>query len=250
LLLAVAPISLLGQTGQQLFESTCAGCHGLDGKGGEHAPNIVTSSKVRNLPDSALNHIVQDGIPASGMPAFGSVFNPSQIGGLVSYLRILQGTQKPARIFGDAEAGRTLFEEKARCAKCHNINGKGGFLASDLSGYGKTHAPDEVHQQILNHNGDEHRAITRVVTRQGRVYEGLLRNEDNFSIQLQTFNGDFLFVRRIDLTVVEHKELSILLANDGVKLDADNLDNLISYLSRTPGTQSSEKAAAPKTPPK
>jgi mono/diheme cytochrome c family protein len=215
--LATVSSSLLAQTGQQLFESACAGCHGLDGKGGEHAPNIATSSKFHNVSDSALAHIVHDGITVSGMPAFGSIFNSSQINEVVSYLRILQGTQKSARISGDAETVRTLFKEKARCAECHSVNGTGGFLASDLSGYGETHSPDELRQQILNHRG-----ITRVVTRQGKKYEGLLRNEDNFSIQLETFDGDFVFIRRADVAVMEHKKLSIL--------DSNNLDNLISYL--------------------
>jgi cytochrome c oxidase cbb3-type subunit III len=168
------------------------------------------------------------------MPAFGSVFNPSQIDAVASYLRTLQRTRRPARISGDAETGRTLFWGKARCAECHSLNGKGGFLASDLSGYGKTHAPDEVRQQILNHNEDERRVIVRMVTRQGRTYEGLLRNKDNFFLQLQTIDGDFLFIRQSDLAIVEQKDLSALLAKDGMKLDSSNLDNLISYLSRTP----------------
>src|SRR6202040_2272803 len=30
--------------GQQLFATTCAACHGLDGMGGARAPNIVTNS--------------------------------------------------------------------------------------------------------------------------------------------------------------------------------------------------------------
>ena len=216
-LLAVVAFPLPGQTGQQLFESTCAGCHGLDGKGGEHAPNTVTSPEARNLSDSAITHIVHDGIPASGMPAFGSVFKSSQIDAVVSYLRTLQGTQKPNSVSGDAETGRILFEGKARCAECHTINGKGGFLASDLSGYRKIHSPDELRQQILNHEG-----TTRIVTWQGRAYEGVTRNEDNFSIQLQILDGDFLFVKRTDLLTIEHRK--------GMKLDKGNLDSLISYL--------------------
>lgn len=218
-MLAATSCSLQGQTGQQLFESSCAGCHGLDGRGGEHAPNIASSSKTRSLPDSALTHIVHDGIPGSGMPAFGSIFKSGQIDAVVSYLRTLQGIQSSAPVSGDAEAGRALFEGKGGCAQCHSMNGKGGFLAADLSGYGKAHSPDELRQQILTHKG-----IIRIVTHQGRTYEGVVRNEDNFSLQLQTFNGDFLFVKRTDLLTVEQ--------HGGVKLDESNLDDLISYLSR------------------
>ena len=31
--------------GRRTFESTCAPCHGLNGKGGERAPDIATSPK-------------------------------------------------------------------------------------------------------------------------------------------------------------------------------------------------------------
>jgi mono/diheme cytochrome c family protein len=155
----------------------------------------------------------------AGMPAFGSIFKPGQIEAVVSYLRTLQGTSNSAPVSGDAEAGRTLFEGKGRCAQCHSMNGMGGFLASDLSGYGKTHSPDELRRQILNHKG-----IARIVTRRGRTYEGIMRNEDNFSLQLQSLNGDFLFVRKADLLTIEQR--------DGVTLDKGNLDDLISYLSR------------------
>ena len=184
------------------------------------------------------------------MPAFGLVFKPAQIEAVVSYLRALQGTQKSAPVSGDAEAGRTFFEGKVRCAECHNVNGNGGFLASDLAGYGKTHSSEELRQQILGHNGDEYRKITRVVTRQGKTYEGITRNEDNFFLQLQALNGDFLFIRRTDLAVLEHKELSIPLAGSGVKLDASSLNNLLSYFSRTPEDRPSTSAAAPKPLPK
>jgi putative heme-binding domain-containing protein len=158
----------------------------------------------------------------------------------------VQGTQKPISISGNAEAGRTLFWKKARCAECHSISGKGGFLASDLSGYGKTHSPEEVRQQVLHHEGDESRTITWVTTRQGRKYEGLVRNEDNFSLQLQTFDGDFLFLRKAELAVVEHEEIHPNLANGGAKLSPRDFNDLTSYLSRTAETGSSATAAAPK----
>ncbi len=155
------------------------------------------------------------------MPAFGSVLKPGQIDAVVSYLRTLQGAQLSASVSGDAEAGRALFESKARCSECHTIHGKSGFLAPDLSGYAQTHSADELRQQILNHA-----EMTRVVTRQGRAYEGITRNEDNFSLQLQTLKGDFLFAKKEDLLAIEH--------HPNAKLDAAGLDNLISYLSRIP----------------
>ncbi|MBV9085686.1 MAG: c-type cytochrome [Acidobacteriaceae bacterium] len=232
--LAAAPFTLLAQSVQELFESRCGICHGLDGKGGEHAPDIVASSKFRNAPVSSLTRIVHDGIPASGMPAFGSVLNSDQIGAIASYLRSLRQGRESARTPGDAGLGRALFRAKAHCAECHGFDGQGGLLASDLSGYGKTHSSHDLRQQILSHDEDERRAMTRIVTRQGRAYEGLTRNEDNFSLQLETLDGGFVFIGKPDLAVLHHQKLSSLLAGNGVRLTERDLDNLIAYLSQTP----------------
>ena len=43
--------SRLAARGLETFRSRCAACHGLDGRGGEHAPDIVTNPKVRELSD-------------------------------------------------------------------------------------------------------------------------------------------------------------------------------------------------------
>jgi cytochrome c oxidase cbb3-type subunit III len=229
-LFAADPFPVMAQAGQQLFESTCAGCHGLDGKGGEHAPDIASNAKLQNLPNSKLFQIIHDGIPASGMPVFGPVFKESQLNAIISYLRTLQGTQKAALISGDEKAGRILFFGKARCAECHMINGEGGFIGTDLTNYGSTHPIDELRQQIRNHNEAGRQGWTRVVTRNGREYLGIARNEDNFSLQLQTFDGDFVFLGKTELAVVERAERSMMPANDGAKLSPRDLDNLISYI--------------------
>jgi cytochrome c oxidase cbb3-type subunit III len=239
-LLAAAPFQLMAQTGQQLFESNCAGCHGLDGKGGEHAPNIVSDAKLQDLPDARLAHTIRNGIPVSGMPAFGSAFKPVQIDAVVSYLRTLQKAPKNVMLSGNGEAGRTLFFGKAQCAECHMADGKGGFLASDLSGYGKAHSADELRQQIADHKEAGRRQWTRVVTPNGKEYFGIVRNEDNFSLQLQTSDGDFLFWRKTDLAAIAHK--------DPASLNGNDLDNLIAYLSQAAETQLT--TAAPKTPTK
>ena len=164
------------------------------------------------------------------MPAFGSVFNKDQIKAVVSYLRTLQGTNKTTPISGDKEAGQTLFFGKAHCAECHAVNGKGGFLAADLSGYGKTHSTSELRQQILDHNKEGRHSWTRVVTRGGKSYEGLARNEDNFSLQLQTPDGDFLFFEKANLAKVEHQPSWVGAAGYMRELNGKDLDNLISYL--------------------
>src|SRR5215472_17184217 len=40
--------------GEQIFSTTCAGCHGLDGRGSERAPGITSSARIRRLSDKEL----------------------------------------------------------------------------------------------------------------------------------------------------------------------------------------------------
>lgn len=230
---ATAPVLLQAQTGQQLFASNCAGCHGLDGKGGEHAPDIAASVEAKSLSNARLTQIVHDGVPASGMPAFRSLLQPGRIDAVVSYVRSLQSKQNSLSSTGDAEKGRTLFR-RAQCIECHGTDGQGGQIGADLSGYGRLHSADELRQQILAHNRDRRRGITRVVTRQGKVYAGIIRNEDNFSLQLETLAGDFLFVAKPDLRTVETKPPAGLASGNNALLAPQDLDNMMTYLLQTP----------------
>ncbi|MBV9679448.1 MAG: c-type cytochrome [Acidobacteriaceae bacterium] len=235
MLLAIALLPLRAQTkqaGRQLFESTCAGCHGLDGKGGEHAPNIA---KLRQRTDADLQRVIHNGMPANGMPAFQSVFDNDQITTIIAYLRTLQATQKVTPVSGDGEAGRLLFK-RVRCAECHTANGQGGFLATDLSGYGVTHSADDLRQQILHHREDERYEWIKVITRSGREYTGLIRNEDNFSLQLQTPNGDFLFFEKAQVTKTERQPRSITPMNNSNEWEIRDLNNLNTYLSQPSAT--------------
>ena len=59
--------------GKSIFEGKCATCHGLDGLGGEHAPDIVRRSEAKTLSDEQLVNLIHDGIPEEGMPGFPSM---------------------------------------------------------------------------------------------------------------------------------------------------------------------------------
>src|SRR2546430_4190654 len=85
--------------GKQIFASSCAACHGLDGRGGERAPDIATRRETQRLPDLKLARVVNAGVPGTGMPSFHSL-GPFKIQSVVSYLRMLQGGGKSANLPG------------------------------------------------------------------------------------------------------------------------------------------------------
>lgn len=97
--------------GSTLFDSNCGSCHGSDGRGGEHGPDIATDPDLQRLTDSDLIGIAKNGVPGTGMPAFGGLGQEKLIS-IVQYLRTLQGRQGDIKLSGDPKAGEALFLAK------------------------------------------------------------------------------------------------------------------------------------------
>src|SRR5271156_786651 len=197
--------------GAAIFASNCAGCHGADGRGGEHAPNIATTPEVQHLLDRELAGIVRYGIPGAGMPAFSSL-KQQEVADVVSYLRTLQGRGDVVKLPGDPNQGKALFFGKARCSDCHMVSGQGGFIGSDLSFYGADAKPDLMRAIILDpdKNLPADKKATTVVTNAGQKITGMLRTNSNFSISLQTLDGSFHFLPRSELTQVDAGSHSLM----------------------------------------
>jgi putative heme-binding domain-containing protein len=219
------------RSGRKTFESVCAACHGLDGRGGERGPNIATRAEVQRLTDEETRHIVRSGIPAAGMPAFGAL-GVQKIKTVVDYLRILQGGNQPGFIPGDAQRGKSLFFGKAGCAKCHMINGAGGFLGADLSSYASKVSIEDIRNAITDPNKDlnpQARTVL-VTTREGTKFTGIARNEDNFSVQLQSSDGTFHLFMKSGIERIEYEAKSLMPSDYGSVLSHAELDDLASYL--------------------
>jgi cytochrome c oxidase cbb3-type subunit 3 len=214
-------------SGQKIFVSTCAGCHGLDGRGGERAPNIAQNREAQRLSNAELKHIVQEGVPGTGMPAFHSLAS-SDVKAVVAYLRTLQGTNQTSALPGNPARGRTLSYGDAGCSACHMVAGNGGFIASDLSGYGGTHSVQEIRSAITQPAADRQAQSAVVVVYGGQEFTGRIRNEDNFSLQLQSLDGTFHFFLKSNIERMEYKPLMPL--DYGSRLSARDLDDLASYL--------------------
>jgi cytochrome c oxidase cbb3-type subunit III len=217
--------------GRRSFEARCAPCHGLDGRGGERAPNIATRPSVQRQPDARIFRIIQDGVPETGMPSFATL-DAARINALVKYLRLLQGKTATAPVAGDPRNGKTLFFGQAWCSECHLIEGQGGFIASDLSIFGRTHSTDEMRDAITNPNkaGDPSTGMALVITRDGGKYSGMVRNEDNFSLQLQAVDGGFYLFLKSDLENVTRQPESLMPSTYGSTLSRAELDDIASFL--------------------
>ena|SRR6266404_3406714 len=217
--------------GRQVFENRCAGCHGIDGRGGERAPDIATSAKTQRRSDSELAQIITSGIPSGGMPAF-STLDASTGRALVTYLRFLQGKTGSAALPGNPQNGKAIFFGRARCSECHLAAGAGGFIASDLSSYGRARPAEEIRDAIVKPGqpSNDSRGTVTIVTRDGQTLTGVLRNEDNFSLQLQSLDGAFHLFMKSEVASVSRDRNSLMPADYGSTLSASELNDLVSFL--------------------
>jgi cytochrome c oxidase cbb3-type subunit III len=225
------------QPGAPIFAANCAGCHGADGRGGEHAPNIATAPEVQHLLDRELAGIIRYGISGAGMPAF-STLKHQEVADVVNYLRFLQGRGDIVKVPGDPSQGEALFFGKAQCSDCHMVNGKGGFIGSDLSFYGAGAKVGQTRAIILDpdKNLPADKKATTVVTLSGQKITGMLKVKDNFSLSIQTPDGTFHFLPNAQLAKVDFGSRSLMPA--GSALSGKEVDDLVSYLLRT-GDQNS-----------
>ena len=135
---------------------------------------------------------------------------------------------------GNPQRGEALFGGSAQCAQCHIAKGVGGFISTDLSAFAAGVSPAEIRRAIVNpaQDGRQNRGKVVITFANGSSREGVVRNEDNFSLQLQSLDGTFHLVQRNgNLRLV--KKLNNIRpqhADYGKTLTPGQLEDLVSYL--------------------
>ena len=238
------PLSRRSRSGQQIFASSCSGCHGLDGRGSERAPGIAGNPKVQRMSDQQVFRIISEGVAGTGMPAFDSL-SEEERHALVKHLRSLEGSGRAGTLPGNPVSGKTLFFGKGQCSSCHMAAGQGGFLGPDLTAFAHSKSAQELREAISHPASRRYPRTRRVVAtmREGRRFEGIVRNEDNFSLQLQAIDGSFHFLDRSDIQILEDDPHPFVPQDYGERLSQSELDDLASYLMSVARTR---KAGPPR----
>jgi putative heme-binding domain-containing protein len=113
------------------------------------------------------------------------------------------------------------------------VNGRGGFLGPDLSDYGANHSAGDIRHSILSADSRPalHKTLARITTKAGQQVSGLVRNEDNFSLQLQSLDGAFHLLEKNDVAELTWDPLPIMPGDYGAKLSQEELNQLVAYLA-------------------
>jgi mono/diheme cytochrome c family protein len=122
-----------------LYRQNCAGCHGVDGRGG---PSIQLGDPLylAIVDDTALRQTTSEGVPGTLMPAFlttaGGILTARQIESIVRGIRWwateFAHVELPqhAAPLGSRERGTKAYARF--CSSCHGPDGKGSSHASSI----------------------------------------------------------------------------------------------------------------------
>jgi putative heme-binding domain-containing protein len=225
--------------GKRLFEGQCARCHGIQGGGGTGA-NLRRPRLRHAADDESLFNLIRKGIAGTGMPAIWAL-SEDEVRDVIVHVRSL-GRIPAEPLPGDPDKGRLLYQ-KAQCANCHIIAGKGGSLGPELSDVGdrrgilflRSALLHPGKERILNAEGYGTHVPMLAVTRDGRLLTGMRVNEDTFTIQLRDNSNRLFSLQKSDLEELRKLDGS-LMPNYAETLSPSDIDQMVSYLASLKGS--------------
>jgi putative heme-binding domain-containing protein len=220
--------------GARLYAAQCSMCHGANG---DSVGTVdLKSGKLRNAAtDQQLSALIRTGIKGTGMPAF--QFDGAELAGIVAYIRNMRTYNAAAVPVGDAARGRTLFEGKAECTKCHRTDGRGAGLAPDLVDVGAIRTAAGLQASLLEPSTAMQpiNRPVRAVTRDGRTISGRRLNEDTYTVQLVNDRGRLVSLVKSDLREYTVLTTSPMPPYKG-KLSSAEVADLVAYLLSLKGS--------------
>ena len=216
------------EAGARVFRTSCALCHGAGGEGGL-GPDLTRGQFRHGSSDRSLFRNILTGIPGTDMTG---VYRPdTEIWQVVSYVRSLNSGAEEVELPGDPRRGAQIYRSRGGCPDCHRLAGRGGRLGPDLSDVGWARSPQYLESSLRRPSEVVpfgYRTV-RVVTVDGRTVQGLLRNEDTYSIQLLDENEALRAFMKTDLESIEKPEESLMPPFEGF-FSGRELQDLVAYL--------------------
>ena len=240
--------------GEFEFRANCAFCHGLGARGGGRGPDLTRAQKKHGNSDADLFRTINEGVPGTAMPANGATqqgvgMTEEEIWQVISYIRSVQ-VKTPAQPGGNAARGKELFAGSAACATCHMIQGKGGRLGPDLTATGSARSIDYIVDSVRNPSrrlaqgiseamkefSQEYETVT-VVDGGGQKFQGVVLNEDNFTLQMLDTREQLHLFEKDKVRSVEKNRESLMPKYDQKMLPEKDLQDIVAYLLSQSGSK-------------
>lgn len=237
----------IAKLGEYQFRSNCAFCHGLGARGGGRGPDLTRAQKHHGNSDAEIFHNIHDGITGTAMPAatnggIGVGMSDEEIWQVVTYLRSVEKKASAAET-GDAKHGKELFYGTAACGTCHMVNGKGGRLGPDLSTTGSSRSVEYLTESLRSPSRrlalglaeplkdfSQEYETAKVVTSDGTKLQGVILNEDSFTVQIMDTSEQLHFFEKSKLRSCDESRESLMPAYDAKALPDRELKDIIAFL--------------------
>ncbi len=97
---------------------------------------------------------------------------------------------------------------------------------------GQRRGAAEILEVITNpaKNAGANQKSVVAITLDGRSIDGLVRNEDNFSVQIQSADGAYYFFMKADLKDLQYADHPVMPTDYHERLSSSELNDLASYL--------------------
>lgn len=232
--------------GREVYNDVCTACHGPDGAAGDKAIALGAPARrySRNT-DREIFDAITKGITGTMMPP--NRVSEDNAWKIAAYIRGLRGTAKDTPAAGNVAHGEDVFWNQGQCGICHMIRGKGGVSGPDLSdvaGIRKyssiVDALTKTQHHVATDGGTHDSALTPLTTYQpvritmadGKVLQGVLRNEDSFSLQVFGSDNKLYLLDRDKLKEVYYVPRSLMPTDYDKRLSQEEFQDLMAFLTR------------------
>jgi mono/diheme cytochrome c family protein len=230
--------------GESLYARHCTACHGANGSAGEIGPDIVSGDRF-GASDAQVFNTIKNGV--TGTPMGPQKLPDEEIWKITAYIHALRGTAIDNPLPGDTAHGEQIFWGKGQCGNCHMLGGKGGLTAPDLNNIAATRKASTIVDALTKEQHHEYGSggahlkslppmdnylPVRVTTADGKGIEGILLNQDGYSLQMigtdqRLHSFDRAKLRRIDI-----EPRSLMPTDYDKRLTPEEFKDLLAFLTR------------------
>jgi len=208
---------------------------------------LTKTQKKHGNGDADLFRTINEGVPGTAMPPNGATqqgvgMTEEEIWQVISYIRSVQ-VKTSAAPAGNPTHGKDLFNGSAACATCHMVGGKGGRLGPDLTAAASSRSVDYLVDSVRNPSrrlaqgiseamkefAQEYESVT-VVDDRGQKFQGVVLNEDNFTLQMLDTREQLHLFEKNKLRSLDKSRESLMPKYDDKMLPEKDLQDIVAYL--------------------